>query len=76
MNSATLGSNKERFRKNLSKIKQNIIMPIDDKVRHGKLWKHDIIKEASKILTLPSAKIDMYIWHAKKYCLSNWRLLL
>ena len=37
MNSATLGSNKERFRKNLSKIKQNIIMPIDDKVRHGKL---------------------------------------
>ena len=56
----TLASdNPLRFRKNLLRRIQKLIMTIDDKTRDEKL-PYDINREATKISALSSGKIDKY----------------
>ena len=60
VNDTTLASdNPLRFRKDLLRRIQNLILVIDDKIRDEKL-QYDIDRETAKILASSSGKIDKY----------------
>ena len=59
IDAALASNNILRFRKNLSKRIQKLIIIIDDKIRDEKL-QYDINREAANISALSSAKIDEY----------------